>query len=150
MYSLNKVQLIGNLTQDPDVRETPNGRRVANFSLATNRRFTDSSGVQQDIPEYHNIVIWAKLAEIAETYLRKWNKLYIEGRLETRSWEDQSGQKRYKTEIIASEMIMLTPKGDGSIPPIETKGSMSQDSAPAVKTTVPPEEEKITIEDVPF
>ena len=71
MYSLNKVQLIGNLTQDPDVRETPNGRRVANFSLATNRRFTDSSGVQQDIPEYHNIVIWAKLAEIAETYLRK-------------------------------------------------------------------------------
>jgi len=112
MYSLNKVQIIGNLTMDPEVRETPNGRRVANFSVATNRRYTDSAGVQQDIPEYHPVVLWGRLAEIAEQYLKKGNKVYLEGRMETRSWDDQAGQKKYKTEIIGNEMIMLSPKGE--------------------------------------
>lgn len=110
MYSLNRAQLIGNITMDPEVRALPNGQRVANFSLATNRRYTDSAGVQQDVPEYHNIVMFGKLAELAEQYIHKGNKLYVEGRMQTRSWEDQSGQKKYKTEVVAEEMIMLTPK----------------------------------------
>lgn len=139
---------------DPEVRETPNGRRVANFNVATNRRYTDSAGVQQDIPEYHNIVMWARLAEIAEQYLKKGSKVYLEWRLETRSWEDQSGQKRYKTEIIANEMIMLTPKGDGTYEaPVSTKkkqDASDEENTPAVKTTAPKDEEKVTIEDVPF
>ena len=88
----------------------PSGQRVANFSVATNRRYTDSAGVQQDVPEYHNIALFGKLAEIAEQYLKKGNKVYIEGRIQTRSWEDQSGQKKYKTEIVGEQMIMLTPK----------------------------------------
>ena len=93
MYSLNRAQLIGNVTADPEVRALPSGQRVANFSIATNRRYTDSAGVQQDVPEYHNIALFGKLAEI-----------------QTRSWEDQSGQKKYKTEIVGEQMIMLTPK----------------------------------------
>ena len=152
MYSLNKVQIIWNLTADPEVRETPNGRRVANFSVATSRRYTDSAGVQQDVPEFHNVVAWWRLAEIVEQYLKKGNKVYIEGRLETRSWEDQAGQKRYKTEIIASEMIMLTPKWGSSDFTSDAPAASAADegSTPAVKTTVPKDEEKVTIEDVPF
>lgn len=150
MYSLNKVQVIGNLTQDPEVRETPNGRRVANFTVATNRRYTDSAGVQQDVPEYHPIVLWGRLAEIAEQYLKKGNKVYLEGRLETRSWEDQSGQKRYKTEIVGNEMIMLSPKGEGSSDFAPAMSPSNESDTPAVKTTVPKDEEKVTIEDVPF
>lgn len=153
MYSLNRAQLIGNVTGDPEVRALPNGQRVANFSLATNRRYTDSAGIQQDVPEYHNVVMFGKLAEIAEQYIHKGNKLYIEGRMQTRSWEDQAGQKKYKTEVVAEEMIMLTPKGT----PIEggnytnTSSSVSQnDAAMPVHTTIPPKEERVSIEDVPF
>lgn len=155
MYSLNRAQLIGNVTVDPEVRALPNGQRVANFSLATNRRYTDSAGVQQDVPEYHNVVMFGKLAEIAEQYIHKGNKLYVEGRIQTRSWEDQAGQKKYKTEIVAEEMIMLTPKGT----PVEgwqyhnnnasSSVSQSEENAP-VHTTIPPKEERVSIEDVPF
>lgn len=132
----------------------PSGQRVANFSVATNRRYTDSAGVQQDVPEYHNIALFGKLAEIAEQYLKKGNKVYIEGRIQTRSWEDQSGQKKYKTEIVGEQMIMLTPKGgsEGGYHP-QSHGDHSQadeSSSPAVKTTIPPQEERVSIEDVPF
>ena len=152
MYSLNRAQLIGNITVDPEVRALPNGQRVANFSLATNRRYTDSAGVQQDVPEYHNVVMFGKLAEIAEQYIHKGNKLYVEGRIQTRSWEDQAGQKKYKTEIVAEEMIMLTPKGapmEGGAYHTSSSVPQSEENAP-VHTTIPPKEERVSIEDVPF
>ncbi|MDD4352340.1 MAG: single-stranded DNA-binding protein [Candidatus Gracilibacteria bacterium] len=109
--SLNKVQLIGNLTQDPEVRQTPNGQNVCSVSLATNRSWTDGSGQKQEKAEFHNIVLWGKLAEITGQYLRKGAKVYIEGRLETRNWEAQDGTRRYKTEVVAESMIMLDSKG---------------------------------------
>ena len=147
MYSLNRAQLIGNVTADPEVRALPSGQQVANFSIATNRRYTDSAGVQQDVPEYHNISLFGKLAEIAEQYVKKWNKLYLEGRIQTRSWEDQSGQKKYKTEIVGEQMIMLTPKGEGGHFERNTEESHE---IPAVHSTIPPQEERVSIEDVPF
>jgi len=150
MYSLNKAQLIGNVTVDPEIRALPNGQRVANFSLATNRRYTDSAGVQQDVPEYHNVVMFGKLAEIAEQYIHKGNKLYIDWRMQTRSWEDQSGQKKYKTEIVADEMIMLTPKGTPSEWGYHSSAAPQIEENAPVHTTIPPKEERVSIEDVPF
>jgi len=152
MYSLNRAQLIGNVTGDPEVRALPNGQRVANFSIATNRRYTDSAGVQQDVPEYHNVVMFGKLAEISEQYVHKWNKLYVEGRIQTRSWEDQAGQKKYKTEIVVEDMIMLTPKwssGEGFHSSASNPTPSNEENAP-VHTTIPPQEERVSIEDVPF
>jgi len=111
--SLNKVQLIGNLTQDPEVRQTPGGQNVCSIGVATNRRWTDSSGQRQEKAEFHNIVFWGKLAEIVGQYLKKGSKIYVEGRLETRNWEAQDGTKRYRTEVIAESMIMLDSKGSG-------------------------------------
>lgn len=111
MNSLNKVQLIGNLTAEPEVKQTPNGQFVANFTIATNRQWRDSAGMEQKQTEFHPIVVWGKLAEICQSYVKKGHKIYIEGRLQTRSWDDPSGQKRYKTEVVADNIIMLTPKG---------------------------------------
>ena len=149
MNSLNRAQLIGNVTADPEVRALPSGQRVANFSIATNRRYTDSAGVQQDVPEYHNIALFGKLAEIAEQYVKKWSKLYLEGRIQTRSWEDQSGQKKYKTEIVVEQMIMLTPKSGWEGGWHFGKHEESHET-PAVHSTMPPQEERVSIEDVPF
>lgn len=106
--SVNKVMLIGNLGKDPEVKYTPSGMAVAKFSLATNERFKDKSGEWQDRTEWHNIVAWQRLAEIVGEYLKKGSKVYIEGRLQTSSWEDkQSGEKKYRTEIVASDIVML-------------------------------------------
>jgi single stranded DNA-binding protein len=107
-------------------------------------------GVQQDVPEYHNISLFGKLAEIAEQYLRKGNKVYLEGRIQTRSWEDQSGQKKYKTEIVGEQMIMLTPKWGHEGGDHFSKSSEESDTIPPVHTTIPPQEERVSIEDVPF
>src|SRR3989338_8406377 len=109
---LNKAMIIGNITRDPEVRTTPAGQTVANFSVATNLVWTDQSGQKQEKVEFHNIVAWRKLAEICGQYLRKGSKVYIEGRLETKSWDDKSGNKKYRTEIVADNMIMLDRKGD--------------------------------------
>lgn len=109
MNSLNKVQLIGNMTASPEIRETPNGQKVATFSIATNRSWKDATGMKQDQVEYHNIVAWRGLADIVERYTGKGKKIYIEGYLQTRSWDDQSGAKRYKTEIVADNIILLSP-----------------------------------------
>lgn len=104
---LNKMQLIGRITQDIELRQTPNGQNVTTISIATNRNWTDGQGNKQEQAEFHNVVLWAKLAEIASQYLTKGKKIYIEGRLQTRSWEAQDGSKRYRTEIIGENMIML-------------------------------------------
>ena len=107
VIDLNKVQIIGRITQDIEVRQTPNGNSVTTLSVATNRNWTDGSGMKQEQVEFHNVVLWGKLAEIAGQYLGKGRKIYIEGRLQTRSWEAQDGSKRYRTEIIGENMIML-------------------------------------------
>jgi single-strand DNA-binding protein len=107
MASVNKVILVGNLGSDPEVRYTPSGRAVANFSLATTERFTNKEGEKEERTEWHKIVAWARLGEICGEYLTKGSQIYIEGRLQTRNWEDRDGNKRYTTEIIAQAMQML-------------------------------------------
>jgi len=112
--SLNKVQLIGNLTRDPEMKQIPGGQVVTSFGIATNFTWTSKTGEKQNKTEFHNIVVWGKLAEICGQYLRKGSKAYVEGRLQTRDWEGEDGVKRYRTEIIADNMIMLDSKG-GSV-----------------------------------
>jgi single-strand DNA-binding protein len=113
MASINKVILIGRLGKDPEIRSTPNGTTVAKFTLATDERFTDKSGEKQERTEWHNIVAWGKLAEICGQYLRKGKLIYIDGSLRYDSWDDkETGQKRYRTEIVANQMQMLDRKGD--------------------------------------
>ncbi|MDY7094293.1 MAG: single-stranded DNA-binding protein [Acidobacteriota bacterium] len=110
---LNKAMLIGNLGRDPEVRTTPSGQTVASFSLATSRRWRDRDGNRQEQTEWHNIVCWGRQAEIAGQYLQKGKQVYVEGRIQTRSWEDrQTGEKKYKTEIVADNFQMLGSRGD--------------------------------------
>jgi len=109
--SLNKVQIIGNLTRDPELKYTPKGTAVCTFSVATNRTWTTDSGEKKDDVEYHRVVVWAKLAEICAQILSKGRKVYVEGRLQTRSWEGQDNVKRSQTEIVATDMLALDPKG---------------------------------------
>jgi single-strand DNA-binding protein len=136
MNSLNKVQLIGNVTAQPEIKETPSGQKVASFSLATNRVYKDANGEKQDQAEYHNIVVWGNLAGIVESYVGKGKKVYIEGRLQTRSWEDQSGVKKYKTEIVCESLLMLS---GGEAP-----------SAPKSDKASPAMADEIFIDDIPF
>ncbi|MEM7480240.1 MAG: single-stranded DNA-binding protein [Acidobacteriota bacterium] len=110
---VNKVILVGNLGRDPEVRQTPSGQSVATFSLATNRRWNDRDGNRQEQTEWHNIVCWGKQAEIAGRYLQKGKQIYVEGRLQTRSWDDkQTGEKKYRTEIVCDNFQMLGQRGD--------------------------------------
>ena len=104
---LNKAMIIGRLTRDPEVRTTPNGISVTSFGVATNFVWNDQSGQKQERVEFHNVVVWRKLAEICGQYLKKGSKAYFEGRLQTRDWEGQDGVKRYRTEIVVDNMIML-------------------------------------------
>ena len=111
--TVNKVILVGRLGKDPEIRSTPNGTTVCKFSLATDERWTDKSGEKQERTEWHNIVAWGKLAEICGQYLRKGKLIYIDGSIRTDSWDDkETGQKKYRTEIIAANMQMLDKKGD--------------------------------------
>jgi single-strand DNA-binding protein len=162
---LNKVQIIGRLTQDPEVRTTPTGQTVATFSVATSRQWKDAAGATQSQVEYHNVVAWRKLAEIIKQYVTKGKQIYIEGYLQTRSWiGTQDNVKRYRTEIIADNVIFLgSPTGN-------TQSSVATNSAPKefnneapvaptevtvapVQQSAPPQtpaEEEIRIEDIPF
>ena len=117
--SLNKATLIGNLGADPEVRSTTNGSRVATISLATSRQWTGQNGEKQEKTEWHRVVLWnsnkgAKLADIVERYCKKGDKVYVEGAIEYRSWQDREGQTRYTTEINARELILLSGRGEGS------------------------------------
>ncbi|MDD2899191.1 MAG: single-stranded DNA-binding protein [Desulfuromonadaceae bacterium] len=114
MASLNKVMLIGNLGKDPEVRFTASGQAVAGFSLATSEKFKGKSGEWEERTEWHNITLWGKLAEIAGEYLSKGKTIYVEGRLQTRKWQDKSGNDRYTTEIVGDKMQMLSAKGERS------------------------------------
>ena len=112
--SLNRVQLIGNLGKDPEIKYTPSGTPVAKITIATNERFKDKGGEWQDRTEWHNVVLWQRLAEIAGEYLKKGGKVYIEGRLQTRSWEDkQTNQKKYMTEVVANDLVLLGGRSEG-------------------------------------
>ncbi len=113
MGSLNKVMLIGNLGRDPELRSTPGGTQVANFTLATTESFSDRGGNRQERTEWHRVVLWGKLAEIGGQYLSKGRQVYIEGRLQTREWEDKQGQKRQTTEVVATSMVLLGSRGEG-------------------------------------
>ena len=110
---INKVIIVGRLGKDPEIRSTPQGTSVAKFTVATDEKFTDRSGERQERTEWHNIVAWGKLGEICGQYLRKGKLVYIEGSIRTDSWDDkESGQKKYRTEIVARDMKMLDRRGD--------------------------------------
>ena len=111
--SINKVILLGNLTRDPELRSTPSGKPVCSFGLATNRTWTTETGERKDEPEFHNLVAWGKLAEIVGQYLTKGRKIYVEGRLQTRSFAAKDGTQKTRTEIIIEDMVMLDGKGIG-------------------------------------
>ncbi len=144
---LNKAQIIGRITQDLELKQTPNGQNVVSFSVATNRNWTDSSGMRQEQVEFHNVVLWWKLAEIAWEYLKKWSKVFLEWRIQTRSWEAQDWSKRYKTEIVWENMIMLDSRAEWDF---SSQTSSTPNSSPAVQKTSPKAEEEISIEDIPF
>ncbi len=139
--SINKVILVGRLGKDPEVKYTPNGTPVARFTLATNEVWKDQSGEKQERTEWHNIVAWTKLAEICGQYLTKGKLVYIEGRLQTRSWEDKDGNKRNTTEVRAENMVMLSSKADESRPAKAAAASSSSDES---------SETTITDDDLPF
>src|SRR3954464_6824549 len=105
--SVNKVILVGNLGRDPEVRYTPNGQAVANFTVATNDSWTDKAGQKQDRTEWHRVVVWAKLAELCGEYLSKGRQVYLEGRLQTREWTNKEGVKQYTTEVVANQVVFL-------------------------------------------
>ncbi|HEX7343620.1 MAG TPA: single-stranded DNA-binding protein [bacterium] len=111
--SLNRVTLIGNLGRDPELRATPSGAQVTTFSMATNRRWKDKSGEWQDDTQWHNIVAWAQTAEYIATNMKKGSRIYVEGRLTNRSWEDQGGQKHYRTEVVLEGFVNLDPTPEG-------------------------------------
>jgi single-strand DNA-binding protein len=148
--SVNKVILIGNLGKDPELKHTSSGTAVATVTLATNERFKDKGGEWQDRTEWHNVVLWGRLAEIASEYLKKGRSVYVEGRLQTRSWEDKQGQKRYTTEIVASDLVLLGGgRGEeggsrgSSRGEFDQSGSGEFDSSPSRAT-------EITDDDIPF
>src|SRR3989339_81078 len=157
MYSLNRATIIGNLTREPELKQIPSGQSVCSFSVATNRQWTGGDGQKQEASEFHNIVAWGKLAEICAQHLTKGRKVYIEGRLQTRDWDGQDGVKRYRTEIVADNMIILDRVGGGA----GAQGGATSFQAPSrgfVPTQAPirydepsanPDDE-IRVEDIPF
>lgn len=131
MASVNKVILIGNLGADPELRYTPSGTPVATFSLATKEQWTNKEGGKEERTEWHRIVAWGRLGEICGQYLHKGRQVYVEGRIQTRSWEDREGNKRYTTEIVAQTMQMLGPAG-GKREPTEPVEEFPVDEPPDI------------------
>lgn len=141
--NLNKAFLIGRLTRDPEMKMLPSGKAVTSFGLATSRYYTDKAGQKQQETDFHNIVLFGRLAEIASQYLKKGSLTYLEGRIRTRSWDDSSGNKRYKTEIIA-ERLQLGPRSAGKTMPPQHKEETKEKAIPII------EEEEIDVKDIPF
>jgi len=154
--SFNKAVIFGRLTKDPESRTTPNGQRVTSFSMATNRVFKDKEGNRQEQAEFHNIVLWGRLAEIAAQYLIKGQEALIEGRIQTRSWDGQDGSKKYRTEVVAESLQLGNKSGGarGGFDQTAPKEKVVQldDKAPKDKKKGKTNEdiEEIKIEDIPF
>lgn len=153
----NKAVIIGNLTRDPEVRSLPSGIQVTSFSVATNRVWKDKNGTRQDSTDYHNVVVFGRQAETAAQYLKKGASVLVEGRMQTRSWDDKAtGEKKYRTEIIA-ERVQFGPRRDGTAggAPVSTAGAKSEKPSPKSKEPMPADtieypEEEINAEDIPF
>lgn len=158
MYNLNRAQVIGNLTRDPESRTTPNGQTVCSFSVATTYAYKDAAGQKVEKPEYHGIVAWGKLGEICAQYLAKGRKAYIEGRLQTREWTTPEGQKRNRTEIIADNVIILDRPGGAAGAGAGAGSAYNRGGSPAggsssdepVAVPITSAEDEIKIEDIPF
>ncbi|MDP4007249.1 MAG: single-stranded DNA-binding protein [bacterium] len=145
--NLNKVYIVGNCVDTPEMRTTQSGQQVASLRVATNRMWKDAQGTRQKASEFHSVVLWGRLAEIASQYLQKGSLVLIEGRLQTRSWEDSSGQKKYRTEIVA-EAMQLGPRPGGAQTPQESsseKTSEDKEEIPVIE-----ENEDIDVKDIPF
>lgn len=148
MY-LNKVFIIGNLTRDPELRALPTGNKVCSFSVATNRVWKDKAGAKQESAEYHNVVTFGRQAEIVAQYVKKGSSILVEGRIQTRSWDDKnSGEKKYRTEIVA-DAIQLGNRGTGGGAPSSTGGAAEQ-KAPKELDTIEYPTEEINPDDIPF
>lgn len=132
MSGVNKVILVGHLGKDPEVRHLENGVNVASFSLATTETITNKNGERQDLTEWHNIVVWRGLADVAEKYLKKGKQIYVEGKIRTRSWDDKEGVKRYTTEIVADSFTMLGKKEEGG----SSNGSSMNNNVPSANEIV--------------
>lgn len=154
MINLNRVEVIGNLTRDPELRYTPNNQAVASFAIATNRRYKDQSGNWVDSPpEYHEVVVWAQVGERCAQVLHKGDRVFISGRLQTRSWEGQDGQKKYKTEVVADTIIgpdAVNKNLGGGNAPMGDDFSAPAPKAPAKAAKKAAPEEEINIDDIPF
>ena len=168
MFSLNRATIIGNLTRDPELKYTPNGQAVASFAVATNRRWKNASGEMQDETQYHEVVCWGKLAEIATQLFSRGKKAYVEGRIQTRNWDGPDGTKRNRTEIVAENLIALSPKGESGSTQSDSDNFMSdsQTSTSDIKKTSKPsstdkpsaksdsdpfnDDTEIKLEDIPF
>jgi single-strand DNA-binding protein len=153
MFSLNRAQVIGNLTRDPELKTTTTGQSVCSFAVATNRRWKDKDGNTKEDTQYHEINVWGKLGELASQMLSKGKKVYVEGRLQTSSWEGTDGAKRSRTEIVAENFIPLSPKGEGAsfdiAGAINDNATESPDSKKPGKKADEPTEE-INLDDIPF
>jgi len=144
--NLNKIVIVGNAVDAPEMRSTQSGQQVTSLRVATNRMWKDAQGQRQKATEFHSVVLWGRLAEIASQYLQKGSLVLIEGRLQTRSWEDTSGQKKYRTEIVA-ESMQLGPRQAGSpdTAPQEQKPNDAKEEIPIIE-----ESEDIDVKDIPF
>jgi single-strand DNA-binding protein len=147
MASLNKAMLIGHLGKDPEIRYTPDGTAVATFSLATGESWTDKNGTRQDRTEWHNIVAWRQLADIAKRFLSKGRQVYVEGRIQTREFTDRDGNKRRTTEIVASQMVLLGSRPQGAEAGVQPMESVAR---PAVDADQAFGDTGITDNDIPF
>jgi len=146
--SLNKVQLIGNLTREPELRYTTGGTPVVTFGLATNKSWKDQDGNMKEVAEFHNVVAWNKMAEICQQLLAKGMKVYIEGSLTTRSWEAEDGSTRYKTEVRVNDMILLDSKGKQGNGPVESAPDQEVEEVPLEETST--DEDPLEDSDLPF
>lgn len=149
MFSLNRAMIIGNATKDPEMRYTPNGQAVTSFSVATNRRWTNKdSGETQEQVEFHEVVVWGKMAENVSQFVKKGAPVYVEGRLQTRSWEGQDGAKRQKTEIVAENVIALGRKGESA--PRSTSNENPVDEIAHQDSSPKENSDEIDINEIPF
>ncbi|MDP3985810.1 MAG: single-stranded DNA-binding protein [Candidatus Veblenbacteria bacterium] len=149
MNYLNRASIIGNVTRDPETKTTAQGTSVTTFSVATNLRWTTQAGERKESTEYHNVVAWRRLAEICAQYIKRGSKVYVEGRLQTRSWDDAQGQKHWRTEIVADNIIMLDRPAGARSNNEDASTAPTGSAAPAEPTEADTLGEQ-TVEEIPF